>query len=91
MADHDYAVAGDGHVHLEKVDALLERVFERRQRVFGTHRAGAAMPVDLDASLGRDRGGQGGGGGQKQVEESSSHGPHLLTARIFFRESGVGM
>ena len=49
VRDDDDVVLRDGHVHLERVDSLLDGVLEGGQGVFGTAGAGAAVAVDENA------------------------------------------
>ena len=46
VRDHQDVVLGDRHVELQRVHALRDRVFERRQSVLRTKRARAAMAVN---------------------------------------------
>ena len=46
----DLAVLGDGGVELERGDAELERVAERRERVLRPQPAAAAMGLEVEAA-----------------------------------------
>ena len=63
VVDHHDAVFGDRHVALDGVDAEVERLLERRQRVLGHETPCAAMALEVERV-----GGEGDEGGEKEDE-----------------------